>query len=437
MARRSRWSSSWLRLFFTVLVMGVAVVPAALAQQDPFAAVKAAIEANQLPAARQALTQYLAQNPKSLEGRFLLGEVETRSGNYDAAIYIYRQLLAERPDLSRVRLDLGRALFLAGHDAEARQLFRESLREGVPDTVEANIRQYLSTIDARKQYYLNLSIAGLYDTDPNQAPALNVVTVGGLPFQLSKSAQAKPEPGVALNGVGEYWVPIAEQARWRFDGAFYRNEYPGGSFDDMQVRVQTGPQYSTPTWQVAGLGVFAQRWYANDPYDIAYGPRLEAAYRPGESWLFENALEYLTATYHQQTFLNGFYLTDTLTTTYRFDPVTFGQFIFGGGRNFTVNPGFANDGVRFALGFHREFQRGITLDLQFEYDHVWYDANNPIFGLTRKDNIFITRASLYDAELEIFGAIPFLSYSYTNDMANIQFYTYQRHQVQVGLTFQF
>lgn len=432
---RAKWARHWVAPALALALLFISWPGAA--QEDPFAAVKAAIRANQLEPARQALTSFLAQYPQSLEGRFLLAEVETRSGNYDAAIRIYRQMLAEQPNLVRVQLELGRALFLAKQDRESRKTFQSLLAQELPPQVQINVRQYLSALDARKQYFFNVSVGGIYDTDVNQAPQLNVIRLFGLPFQLSKSAQAQAEPGVVISGIGEYWTPITTQSRWRFGTSFYRNEYPTGDFDDMQVRVYTGPQYTTQSWQVAALGVFAKRMYANDPYNSGYGPRLEAAYRPSDSILLENVAEYLSVDYHAQPFLNGFDLSDNLFTTYLINPTTFVRLITGVARERTQNEGFSYDALRLGLGFHQEFKNGITIDFQPEVFVTSYDAPNPIFLARRRDQIVTVRAIAANNRWEFGGAIPYISYTYTNDMSNLEFYSYQRHQVQVGLTFHF
>jgi len=430
-----RWAAPSLGLFLLFTAAPGAAQQAV--QQDPFAGVKAAIRANQLGPAREALTSFLAQYPSSIEGRFLLAEVEQRSGDYDAAIRLYRQLLAEHPDLTRVKLELGRVQFLAKQDREARSTFQSALQQELPEQVQTNIRKYISEIDARKQYYFNLSVAGMYDSDANQATELNTITLSGIPFQLSKQAQAAAEPGLAISGNGEYWTPIATQSRWRFGTSFYRNEYPTGLFDDMQVRFYTGPQYMAQSWQVAALAVYAKRLYANDPYNSGYGPRLEAAYRVNPNILLENAAEYLSVDYHSQTFLNGYDASDNLYTTYLINPSTFVRLITGVSREDTQNKGFSYNALRLGVGYHQEFKNGISVDLQPEVFITNYDAPNPIFQARRRDQIVTAHLVLTDSRLQFGPVTPYLSYTYTNDMSNLEFYSYQRHQVQLGLTLHF
>lgn len=55
---------------------------------------------------------------------FLRGAAALARGDYAAAVDAFRAILTRDPSLNRVRLELGRALFLAGDDDAARHHFR-------------------------------------------------------------------------------------------------------------------------------------------------------------------------------------------------------------------------------------------------------------------------------------------------------------------------
>src|SRR5258708_32418279 len=87
----------------------------------------------------------------------------------------YRGILAQHPDLLRVRLDYARALFEDGQDEEADYNFRLALPD-VPEAATANIYGYLNQIEARKRFTYGLSIRGSLDSDINAAPAVRQLT---------------------------------------------------------------------------------------------------------------------------------------------------------------------------------------------------------------------------------------------------------------------
>lgn len=69
----------------------------------------------------------------------------------DEAIASFRTILADQPELDRVRLELARALFYKREDSLARRHFERVLAGEPPAPVVANIRRFLATIRARRR----------------------------------------------------------------------------------------------------------------------------------------------------------------------------------------------------------------------------------------------------------------------------------------------
>ena len=84
-----------------------------------------------------------------IERLFLLGLIEMRLGAPGRAAERFEDILARRPELTRVRLELAQAYLLAGRDDEARRHFDLSLADELPSSVEAAVEGFLRSIDAR------------------------------------------------------------------------------------------------------------------------------------------------------------------------------------------------------------------------------------------------------------------------------------------------
>ena len=80
---------------------------------------------------------------------FQFGLAALESGHHEHAALAFRRVLLARPDSDRARLELGRALFLAGDDAGARREFRRVLRRDPPPAVAARVQEFLDAIDRR------------------------------------------------------------------------------------------------------------------------------------------------------------------------------------------------------------------------------------------------------------------------------------------------
>src|SRR5262249_41248999 len=145
-------------------------------------AARLAITVGDLNTAREILSLELKRDPGSIEARFLLGEVETRAGNFAAAVGYYRQILVDHPDLVRVRLDLARALFELHDDETASSHFHLALAApDLPPPVIDNIHAFLAAIQQRKRYAATLEFGIAPDTNLNAAPTANQVMLFGLP----------------------------------------------------------------------------------------------------------------------------------------------------------------------------------------------------------------------------------------------------------------
>lgn len=403
-------------------------------------AAKLAIAGGDLEGARRILAQELAAEPRSVEARFLLGQIEGQQENWDKAAEQYRIILVDHPELTRVRLELARALFELKDDVTAEYHFRLAMAAPeVPEALIDNVSRYLAAIRTRKNYSFFLDIGIAPDTNLNAAPAQSQVALFGIPFQLSEEARQKSGVGIVASVNGEYLIPLgtANDDRWRAGGSLYRTEYAGGAFDDMQLRAQTGPQFRFPLGDVSLLGVYAQRWFANDPYNRGYGGRIEAGYSLTPQLRLDGFLEGLSVRYDTQTFLDGAAITSALFTTWGLDQQSYLRFIAGAGTERTRFPGFSNYSTRFGVGYLRNFPFGVTAYVQPEIQLYNYDARNELFGVERYDRIYRVQLSFYKRDFQILGFSPTFNYYFTYDDSNIEFYSFTRNQVQIGFTREF
>ena len=99
-----------------------------------------------------------AGEEEALERRFLLGAVYMRLGMPGKAAEQYEAILAVRPDLTRVRLELARAHYAAGQDDKAKHHFQLSLGDNLPSSVESAVEGFLNAIDARKRWSAHVAV---------------------------------------------------------------------------------------------------------------------------------------------------------------------------------------------------------------------------------------------------------------------------------------
>ena len=130
---------------------------AASAARGAGVSVESLIETGRLDEAKVALDGALRRHPDDPQALFLAGEVARRQGRPREAIAQYRRILAERPDATRVRLELAVTLFAIEEDDAARHHFDLALAGGVPEATAEKIEAVLTEMRQRRRWRFDVS----------------------------------------------------------------------------------------------------------------------------------------------------------------------------------------------------------------------------------------------------------------------------------------
>ena len=124
-------------------------------------------QAGRIEDARKLLERARPENDEErIERLFLLGLIDARRGFPRRAARRFEAILARRPELTRVRLELARVYHTLGLDEKARFHFESSLADELPSSVETAVEGFLNRIDARKRWSLSLSTAVVPESNP-------------------------------------------------------------------------------------------------------------------------------------------------------------------------------------------------------------------------------------------------------------------------------
>ena len=168
-----------------------------------------------------------------------------RDALLDEAIGVFHAMLVKRPELVRVRLELGRAFFLKGEDGLARRNFEQVLAGKPPARVALNINRFLTQIRARKRWTMRVGMALAPDTNIGAGSDERIVYIHGLPFRRDQEELTSSGIGISAWAGGEYQYPFGNPAtsRWRLRAGadVWRREYRDEEFDRMSVSAHGGP----------------------------------------------------------------------------------------------------------------------------------------------------------------------------------------------------
>ena len=228
------------------------------------------LRAGRLEHARQFLERAQPANEDEwIERLWWLGQIELGLGMPQHAAQRFETILKRHPELTRIRLELARAFYLAGRDREARSHFQASLREPLPASVEAAVEGFLRSMDARKRWSGSLSLSMLPQTKRSNQ---QYISVGGVPFRLNEDARAPSGIGALVSAGLSFSPVLSADRRGVFTASVASKRYERSTWNDTTVSSDLGISRLSDQGAVSGGLRIARRWSGGDPYYRSIGP---------------------------------------------------------------------------------------------------------------------------------------------------------------------
>jgi outer membrane protein len=376
--------------------------------------------------------------------RFYQGMVARGQGRNQQAMAIFREVLADNPDFTRVRLELAHLQFAINEDASARHNFElvlggASATPGLQDTV----RSYINAIEGRKRWNLTTFVTIAPSSNLNQGASAESVALNGLPLKLS-------EKNVRQSGVGFYGgfqagykQPLTDTIDLVVSGGGQAKRYRDGDFNDSLVNASIGPKLRFDGGFLGLYGVVDHRWMADSNYATSFGGLLSGGLSLTATDLlfadlgcsrrrFDTAWQATDLSYQDGyfCFLSGRY-------DHHFDSRTYMRALGNLGQEQTGRDHLDNRSRGAGLGVYREMPWGIGVYLQGLFTVTNFDGIYPSFSEARHDNRFDASLNLTKRDLVLFGFAPMVQYTYTHNDSNIPLHDYDAHAVALTLTKRF
>ncbi len=239
--------------------------------------------ANRRFAEAKPLVAALGQAPgMAMEAHFLAGYIAVESGDLKTAINEFRASLAIDPKQTRVRLELARAMMLAGKDGGADYNFRLAEQDGaLPDEIRATILHSRGILRDRKPWHLSSTFGIAPDsniTNGTEAQTVDVV-IGTQSYQFRLNADARARSGLGQTGSisAGYRFKAGDHAAILIDTDAQGVNYKGTAADDYTGQIAIGPEFrpgDDTSLSIQGVGL--QRWYGGTRAVTQFGARLAA-----------------------------------------------------------------------------------------------------------------------------------------------------------------
>jgi outer membrane protein len=410
------------------------------------AAAERLVLARQFDAARPLIAALENVPGREMERRFLAGYVAVETGDVKEAIHQFRAILASQPRQTRVRMELARALMIAGDQSAADHHLRLASQDReLPPEIAATIRSARGVIRDQRAWHFSFDFGFAPDSNINNATSAEQVDVLVSPntrrtFTLNDDARAKSAVGVTGSFSGGVRLKSSDKTAWLVDADGQFTHYDNDDFDDYMVQLAAGPEFKlSPKTNVTVQAVGLQRWFGGRTAQQQVGVKsglqtdLDKGERLGAQFDVRHTASSFGSAYDGWQY--GAYGTYERVIA-RSMVASASLFI----RRESLESGTpSNTEAGFNLGVGGELKHGVNAGLSGGLSYARYDDPQIVFSMTdaRHDLRGTVRAYVGSRAIRILGFSPSITYTFTHVGSNYAFYDSDRHRIRFALAHYF
>ena len=369
-----------------------------------------------------------------IERLFLLGLIDVRLGSPRRAARRFEAILAQRPELTRVRLELARVYDTLGLDEKARFHFEASLADELPSSVEAAVEGFLNRIDARKRWSLSLSAAVVPESNPAKRTGRERIRIGGVPFRLNPDARESSGIGYLVTTGASFSPALADDLRGVFAVSSAAKLYKQPDWNDVSLNGEIGLARLFERGTVSGGLRLGRRWLAADPYSREVGPWIRARLRLSPASRLEVNLSAVNRDHDSQDARNGWRFSARPAWIYALRAATSVEtsldLELAGARESHDASRTAGVGVTVS----HAFRGGLSISPSVSAQVRRHAGPDPLFQRTRSDRRFRIAVNILHRALQYQGFAPYAGYSVEWNRSNIPLHTYRNHGALLGIS---
>ena len=378
-----------------------------------------------------------ADEDEAIERRFLLGAVYMRLGRPREAAEQYEAILAIRPDLTRVRLELARAHYAAGQDDKAKYHFQLSLGGELPSSVESVVEGILNAIDARKRWSACVSLAALPETNAVRRTDRETVQIGGATFRLNEDAREASGVGAQISAGAAYSPIVGSGLRGHLALSTAAKLYEQSAWNDIAIVGKAGLTRLFDGGSVSGGIQAGRRWQGTKGFQYSVGPWASFGARVSNRIHVSASTNVDHRTHDERDELDGWRVSVNPAVRYVLDSQT----LLEVGPHFEAIEAQADHRASrlagIGVGVSRAFESGITASLSASFQRRRYRADDPLFGMRRRDRVMWLSGRVLHRSIQLGGFAPYVGYSYERSRSNIPLHEYENHGAILGFTREF
>lgn len=366
------------------------------------------------------------------EARFRKGMLLSQLGRHADAAVAFREILDEKPEATRVRLELARVLALTGDEAGARRALRQAQAAGLPTEVVPVVDQFAAALRSYERAGGSFELGFAPDSNINRATSARTLDTVIAPLTLSRDARAQSGVGLQASGQVYLRLPLTDRLsvvpRTSARGQIYRHD----EFNDTSASALVGLEWSLGSDRLTPSAGRTWRWYGGRLYATTDTFALNWLHPVGQRAQVTVAGSAARASYKRNPLQSGGLFDLSVTGEYALGPRTGLGGSVGVTRHDARDPGYATTAGSLGAFAWQEVGR-TTLFVNAGVRRILGDERLILFPERREDWFVQVSAGATIRWLTVQGFAPVVRVGVERNGSTIGLYDYKRFTTELGI----
>ncbi len=366
------------------------------------------------------------------EARFRLGMLEAEQGHYRDAAVAFRRLLDEKPDATRVRLELARVMARMGDGAGARRQLRQARSAGLPANVAIMVDQFANTLRSSRPFGGSLEVSVAPDTNITRGTSARTLDTTIAPLILNDDARANAGFGLKIGAQGYVRTPVAPSLALLGRVSTSAALYGRGRFNDTSVAADIGPEWTSSQGRLRVSAGGGRRYYGGAQYARTSTVSADWLYATGRRSQLTTALSASRVRYPMNALQDGATYDGTVSLERAITARTGGSVSVSLTRQTARDPGYATTSVGFGALAWRDAGPA-TLYGSLAIRSLEADERLTLYRKVRSDRLVRLSGGVSFRRLTLFGMAPILRAGFERNHSTVGLYDYRRLSADIGI----
>lgn len=367
------------------------------------------------------------------EARFRHAQLLIRMNKPTEAAVLYRAILDQKPDASRVRLELAALLAQMGDLAGARHQLRQAQAGGLPPEVAQVVNQYVAALRSLKPWGGSFELALAPDSNINRATDARTLDTVIAPLTLSRDARARS--GLGIKGSGQLYVRanLGKDLTLVPRVSGLSTLYRASQFNDISGSVQLGLEWRVKSDRFTPSAGYTWRWYGGDLYARTQSFSVDWLHPAGKRAQIDTNVGISRVRYARNAFQDGNIYNASVSYEHALTARSGASMSLSANRQTARDPGYATASGGVGLVYWHDLGK-FTVFGTANVNRLEADKRLFLYPERRREWYARGGVGAVFRQMQVAGFSPVVRIAYERNWSTVGIYDYRRVATDFGIT---